>query len=89
MRQALASGLRGQDAAKEAGAPPFKARDLTESARRFKARDLSLAFSVLAEADLALKGSRTPPDVVLEEALLRLCGGRPLGYRAPVRRRRR
>ena len=37
MREALSEGLRPQEAAKRAGAPPFKAADLTESARRFTA----------------------------------------------------
>lgn len=73
MREALADGLRGPEAAKRAGAPPFKARDLTEAARRFTLPDLRLAFEILAEADLALKGSKRPGPVVLEEAILRLC----------------
>lgn len=73
MREALADGLRGPEAAKRAGAPPFKARDLTEAARRFTMADLRLAFDILAEADLALKGSKRPGPVVLEEAILRLC----------------
>ncbi len=73
MREALAEGLGGPEAAKRAGAPPFKARDLTEAARRFTMNDLRLAFDILAEADLALKGSKRPGPVVLEEALLRLC----------------
>lgn len=76
MREALASGLRDRDAATAAGAPPFKARELTESARRFTARDLAAAFATLASADLALKGSRVPPERVLEEAILLLCTGR-------------
>lgn len=73
MREALAEGLRGPEAAKRAGAPPFKARDLTEAARRFAMADLRLAFEILAEADLALKGSKRAGPVVLEEAILRLC----------------
>ena len=73
MRQALASGLRGADAAKEAGAPPFKAGDLTASARRFRAAELSRAFSILASADQSLKGSKRQPELILEEALIRLC----------------
>ena len=40
MREALSEGLRPQDAAKRAGAPPFKAGDLTESARQFTAESL-------------------------------------------------
>jgi len=31
---------------------------------------------VLAEADVALKGSKRPDDVILEEAILALCDGR-------------
>lgn len=77
MRDALRSGLRGGDAATAAGAPPFKGRELTESARRFNALDLAFAFDTLADADLALKGSKRPDARVLEEAILTLCSGRP------------
>lgn len=73
MREALSEGLRPQDAAKRAGAPPFKARDLTESARRFTADSLGDAFTLIAAADRALKGSKRPPDVILQEAVLELC----------------
>jgi DNA polymerase III subunit delta len=76
MREALASGLPEKDAAMQAGAPPFKARELKESAKRFSARELTAAFSTLAETDLALKGSRRPPERVMEEAILALCAGR-------------
>ncbi|MBW2508815.1 MAG: DNA polymerase III subunit delta [Deltaproteobacteria bacterium] len=76
MREALSEGLRPQDAAKRAGAPPFKAGDLTESARRFTADSLGDAFALIAEADRALKGSKRPPDVVLQDAVLALCADR-------------
>jgi DNA polymerase-3 subunit delta len=76
MREALAKGLDDEAAASEAGAPPFKARELKESARRFTARDLASSFGTLARADLALKGSKVPPEHVLEEAILDLCTGR-------------
>lgn len=72
MRSALAAGAPPQDAAREAGAPPFKARDLAAAAKRFDHRALARAFTVLAEADLALKGSKRPPDTVLEGAILEL-----------------
>lgn len=88
MREALASGLRGSEATAQAGAPPFKARELTESARRFTQRDLAAAFTTLADADLALKGSKRPPERVLEEAILRLCTGR-YQIREPIPRRLR
>jgi len=76
MREALSEGLRPQEAAKRAGAPPFKAADLTESARRFTARSLGDAFALIAEADRALKGSKRPPDVILQDAVLALCADR-------------
>jgi DNA polymerase-3 subunit delta len=72
MQSALAAGAPPQDAARQAGAPPFKARDLAAAARRFPPRVLARAFSVVAETDLALKGSKRPPDTVLEGAILEL-----------------
>ncbi|MGD8860909.1 MAG: DNA polymerase III subunit delta [Myxococcales bacterium] len=72
MQTGLAEGLPPPEAAKQAGAPPFKARDLATAARRFRPEDLRRAFAVIAETDLALKGSRQPPDVVLEGAVLAL-----------------
>ena len=60
------------DAARMAGAPPFKARDLATAARRFDRRSLARAFAVLAQADVALKGSKRPADVVLQGAILDL-----------------
>lgn len=77
MREALSEGLRPQDAAKRAGAPPFKARDLTESARQFTAESLGRAFTLIAETDRALKSSKRPPDAILQGAVLELCADRP------------
>lgn len=76
MREALSEGLRPQEAAGRAGAPPFKARDLTESARRFTADSLGRAFALIAETDRALKSSKRPPEVILQNAVLELCSGR-------------
>ena len=73
MRGALAQGLSGPEATKIAGAPPFKARALTEAARRFKLNDLERAFGALAQTDLLLKGSKEPDDVVLQRLVLDLC----------------
>jgi DNA polymerase-3 subunit delta len=77
MRDGLAQGMRPEEAAQSAGAPPFKARELTESARRFSLESLAHAFDTIAATDRALKGSRRPEDAVLIEALLALCGPRP------------
>ncbi len=73
MREALADGLGDAEAAKRAGAPPFKARELKEAARRFRMDDLRYAFRTIAQADLALKGAKRPDGRVLEEAILALC----------------
>ncbi|MEM9730497.1 MAG: DNA polymerase III subunit delta [Myxococcota bacterium] len=76
MREALSEGLRPQEAAKRAGAPPFKANDLTQSARQFTADSLGDAFRLIAEADLALKSSKRPGDVILQDAVMALCADR-------------
>jgi DNA polymerase III subunit delta len=75
MRSALKAGLKPQEAAVKAGAPPFKARELVAMARRFDDALLARAFRTVAEADLALKGSKVPGPRVLERALLELCRG--------------
>lgn len=88
MREGLNAKMSDKDAALAAGAPPFKARELRESARRFTMRELSAAFTTLALADLALKGSRVPPERILEEAVIALCAGRPrVRERIPRRQR--
>ncbi|MEM7434149.1 MAG: DNA polymerase III subunit delta [Myxococcota bacterium] len=73
MREALAEGMSPQEAAKRAGAPPFKASDLTASARQFSAKSLGEAFQLIAEADIALKSSKRPPDTILQDAVMALC----------------
>jgi DNA polymerase-3 subunit delta len=73
VRGALKSGLKDQEAAQKAGAPPFKARELAQLARRFSDVQLQRAFRTIAEADLNLKGSKVPGPRVLEKAILELC----------------
>ncbi len=63
-------GASAEAAAKAAGAPPFRARDLAAQVRKTSERDLERWLSVLAEADLALKGSRRPARAILESAIL-------------------
>lgn len=71
-------GLAPAEAAKAAGAPPFKARDLDAQARRISPRDLERWLVSLAEIDLALKGgSARQPQAVLEEAIVALCTQQP------------
>ncbi len=74
MREALAEGMRPEEAAQAAGAPPFKARELAEAARRFNLPALTRSFAAIAAADQDLKGnSKRPEDAVLIETLLAIC----------------
>ncbi len=72
LRALLAAGVGAQDAARQAGIPPFRANEAAQQARRFGEGELERAIAVFAEVDLALKGSRRPPLLVLEEAIVRL-----------------
>ncbi len=73
MREALAKGASDADAARAAGAPPFKARELRLAAKQFSLPKLTSAFTTIAEADMLLKGSKAPDDVILLDTVLRLC----------------
>jgi DNA polymerase-3 subunit delta len=71
---ALRQGARPEEAAKAAGAPPFKARQLAEEVKRMPQKDIERWLEMLAVTDLKLKGgSRLPPRAVLETAILKLC----------------
>lgn len=73
MRSALSRGLPDREAAKEAGVPPWKAGEMKQAARRLSLPVLTRAFATIAETDRLLKGSRQPPEAVLEQAILELC----------------
>lgn len=73
LKKALATGLKPQEATQQAGAPPFKARELCAMAQRFDDVRLTRAFALIAETDLALKGSKVAGPRVLERALVELC----------------
>lgn len=75
---ALAQGASAENAARRAGAKPFKARDLQAQVRRTPRADLERWLLTLAGVDAALKGgSRRLPKAVLEHALLTLCRAAP------------
>jgi DNA polymerase-3 subunit delta len=68
------AGMSASDAARAAGAPPFKATELDAQLRAMPEGALERWLQQLAEADLALKGgSRRPPRAVVERMLLDLC----------------
>ncbi len=68
----IESGQSPDDAARTAGVPPFKAREIAMKAKGWRARELERWLTVLQETDLALKSSRRPADVILEDMLTRL-----------------
>jgi DNA polymerase-3 subunit delta len=70
---AIRDGAAPEEAARRAGAPPFKARELSAQMRRLSAADLERWILLLAEADLELKGSKRPPRSVVEDALMQMC----------------
>lgn len=73
MRTALRQGASPQEACRSAGAPPFKAHALAQACRWWREADLSAAFIMLADCDVALKSSRLSDDMLLERTLLQLC----------------
>lgn len=71
---AMRAGLGPQEACKAAGAPPFKARDLSQQVRSIPRQQLESWLPVLSGVDRALKGgSKRPPKAILEHALFELC----------------
>lgn len=73
MKTALEDGMSQAEAVKAAGAAPFKARELADSAKKFSDSDLRRALVLLRDADVALKGSKREPEIVMEETVLALC----------------
>lgn len=71
---AIRAGASPEQAAMRAGAPPFKARELSQQVKALPRADLERWPELLARLDLELKGgTRRPPQAVLEAAILKLC----------------
>lgn len=76
-----ASGLlqEGKDhsqAARQAGIPPFRAREFMQQVSRWKAENFRRAWTILAQADSALKGGRaSQPKLILDDLVIQLCQG--------------
>lgn len=71
---AVRQGHSAEEAAKFAGAPPFKARDLARQVKQIPREHLETWLPALARVDLELKGgSQRPPKAILEHALIGLC----------------
>lgn len=72
IKDALASGADAQTAAQVAGVPPFKASELASASRRLNGTRITFAFRELARLDAALKSSRSPAEVLIQQSVLRL-----------------
>jgi DNA polymerase-3 subunit delta len=70
---ALRAGANPAEAAARAGASPFKANELAHAVRAVPRGALERWLLLLAEADVALKGSKRPAESVLESMLVDMC----------------
>ncbi|HEX9889071.1 MAG TPA: DNA polymerase III subunit delta [Nitriliruptorales bacterium] len=77
VRQLLA--VRGGHDAASAGVSPGRHRMLQQAARRFNPGELAWIHDRLAQADLDLKGSDLPDDVILELAIIDAASAREVG----------
>jgi DNA polymerase-3 subunit delta len=71
----LHKGAGEGELAARLGVPPFIARKIAAQCGRFGGADLEAALARLAQADLDLKSSRRPGNLVLEEAVIGLALG--------------
>ncbi|MEO8177595.1 MAG: DNA polymerase III subunit delta [Deltaproteobacteria bacterium] len=68
------AGLSADDAARQAGVPPFKVRELSDQLRHLPLERAERWLETLAQVDLDVKGgSRLPQKAVLETALIAFC----------------
>jgi DNA polymerase-3 subunit delta len=70
-------GASPEEAASRSGAPPFKARELASQVSRVPPGEFERWLGVLADTDLALKGSKRLPRAVLESTILTMLTGAP------------
>jgi DNA polymerase III subunit delta len=70
---ATRAGASPEEAAKKAGAPPFKARELAAQVRGIPRGELERWLLLLSRTDLDLKGSRRPPKAIVEGMVMQMC----------------
>ena len=70
---AVGQGRGASDAAKAAGVAPFKAREVEQTVRRLPRGALARWMQLLAEADLAIKGSKRAGSEVIASMLIDMC----------------
>jgi DNA polymerase III subunit delta len=70
---ATRAGASPDEAARKAGAPPFKARELASQVRGIPKGELERWLLLLSRTDLELKGSRRPPKSIVEDTIMQMC----------------
>lgn len=70
---ALKAGQSLDDAARSAGVPPFRAKDVHATLKSLPKGTLNVWLLLLAEADRALKSSRRPAQAILETMIISMC----------------
>jgi DNA polymerase-3 subunit delta len=72
----LGEGKDQGQAARQAGIPPFRAREFIQQVQRWKEPHLRQAWTAFAYADSALKGGRaSQPKLILDDLVIQLCQG--------------
>lgn len=67
---AYKKGVSAEQAAAQAGVPPFKARDMAQQVRQLQTSQIESWLSILAQTDIALKSSRRPARAIVESAIM-------------------
>ncbi len=76
-RAMLREGKDRTQAARQAGIPPFRAREFMQQVQGWEESHLRQAWAVFANADSALKGGRaTQPKLILDDLVIQLCAGK-------------
>ncbi|HSF08574.1 MAG TPA: DNA polymerase III subunit delta [Nitrospirales bacterium] len=70
----MQEGHDAGQAARQAGIPPFRAREFIQQVQRWKQSHLRRAWELFAQADSALKGGRASrPKLILDDLVIQLC----------------
>ena len=76
-RVLLVEGKDQGQAARQAGIPPFRAREFMQQVQQWQEPHFRQAWAVFARADSALKGGRaSQPKLILDDLVIQLCQGR-------------
>lgn len=70
----MEAGNDAGQATRQAGIPPFRAREFVQQVQRWETPHLRRAWELFAQADSALKGGRASrPKLILDELVIQLC----------------